>query len=73
MLGEAAEERHEIVNYAEKLLGVAVNQLKKLLHHEKVFSLNLLPGHRQDRQYQLAEVAARLHRNLQQNALEDGH
>ena len=73
VLGEAAEERHEVVDYAEKLLGVAVNKLKKLLGHEQVFSLDLFPGLRQDRQYQLAEVAVRLHRDLQQDALEDWH
>ena len=38
VVGQAAEERHEVVNYAEKLLGVAVNQLKNLLHHDQVFS-----------------------------------
>ena len=61
MLGEATEKRHEVVDYAEKLLGFAVNQLKKLLRHDQVFSLNLFPGHRQVRQCQLAEAAVRLH------------
>ena len=49
VLGEATEKRHEVVDYAEKLLGVAVNQLKKLSLHDKVFSLNLFPGHRRNR------------------------
>ena len=73
MLGEATEKIHEVVDYAEKLLGFAVNQLKKLLHHDQVFSLNLFPSHRQGPHYQLAEAAVRLHGDLQQNALEDGH
>ena len=30
VLGEATEKIHEVVDYAEKLLGFAVNQLKEL-------------------------------------------
>jgi len=73
VLGEAAEERHEVIDYQQELLGITVYEFKKFVHHEQVLLLQLLSGHGQHRQHKLAKEALCLHGDLEKDALDDRH